>query len=71
MVPVSSTVPFGFLIGDVDANRTVQKADAILVRGDLRQTTDGTNFREDVDTNGRILKPDFNLIKGALGTSIP
>ncbi len=67
----SATVPFGFLIGDVDANRTVQKADAILVRGDLRQTTDASNFREDIDLNGRILKPDFNIIKGDLGHSIP
>ena len=67
----TSDVQFGFLVGDVDANRTVQKADAIEVRGNFRQAVNGSNFRDDVDANGRIIKPDFNLVKGALGTSIP
>lgn len=67
----SSTVAFGFLIGDVDANRTVERADATTVRGMLRQPVTASNFRDDVDADGRIIKTDFNIVKGDLGHSIP
>src|SRR6202011_2476851 len=41
----------GFLIGDVDANGRVDDNDVSAVQSHTRQSTDGTNFRDDVDAN--------------------
>ena len=35
------------------------------------KTTDNTNFREDVNTNGRIDRVDFATVKAQLGTMLP
>ena len=38
---------------------------------DRRQTTDSTNYREDVNTNGQIDRGDFAVVKAQLGTMLP
>ena len=65
------SIPMGVLIGDTNANRTVNAADVAQTKSRLGQTVDGTNFRSDVNANASINAADSALIKGHLGTSIP
>jgi len=67
----SASVTMGLLLGDVDGDGTVTKADAALVRADLGQTTDATNFREDVDANGTIGNSDLSTVRRQGGTFLP
>ena len=64
-------VPFGFLTGDADASRIVDKPDRTLVQGQLNQPVTGANFREDLNADGRIKNPDVTVIKNNRGNSIP
>jgi hypothetical protein len=64
-------VPIGFLLGDVDADRTVTRNDAAAVRGQGAQAVNAANFQFDLDLNGKINKPDFQLAKAQIGASIP
>ena len=64
-------IPMGMLIGDTNANRTVNAADVAQTKSRLGQTVDGTNFRSDVNANAAINAADTAIIKGHLGTSIP
>jgi hypothetical protein len=64
-------VPFGFLVGDVDANRAVAKADQTLVESEANQPVTTANFRDDLDADGRIKKADTALIKANKGNTIP
>jgi hypothetical protein len=64
-------VPFGFLTGDADASRLVDKPDRTLVQGQLNQPVTGANFREDLNADGRIKNPDVTVIKNNRGHSIP
>ena len=41
----SASVTMGLLMGDVDGDGAVTKADVTLVTADLGQTTNATNFR--------------------------
>jgi hypothetical protein len=65
------SIPMGVLIGDTNANRTVNAADVAQTKSRLGQTVDGTNFRSDVNANAAINAVDTAVIKGHLGTSIP
>jgi hypothetical protein len=67
----SASATMGLLVGDVDGNGTVNRADFSLVKADLGAATDGTNFREDVNANGSIDRNDAKLVKRANGTSLP
>ena len=64
-------VPFGFLTGDADANRVVDKPDRTLVQGQLNQPVTSANFREDLNADGRIKNSDITIIKNNRGHSIP
>ena len=64
-------VPFGFLTGDANANRLVDKPDQTLVKGDLNQPVTSANFREDLNVDGRIKNTDLTIIKTNKGHSIP
>jgi len=63
--------PMGFLIGDDNANRTVNAADIALCKSQLGQTVNSSNFKSDINANGSINAADVALIKGHSGTSIP
>jgi hypothetical protein len=41
-----------------------------VTRNRSGQTTDNTNFRSDINTNGTVNVGDAILVKGASGTSI-
>ncbi len=64
-------VAFGFLTGDADGDRRVAKPDQVLVKGDANQAVTSANFREDLDANGQIKKPDVQIVQDNKGHSIP
>ena len=41
------------------------------VQGQLNQPVTGANFREDLNADGRIKKPDVQVVKTNKGHSIP
>lgn len=67
----SASTTVGLLIGDVDSDRTVTKTDFSLVKKAIGQTTDSTNFRDDVNANGKIDSNDSKLVKQHLGNTVP
>ena len=67
----SASITFCLLLGDVNGDGVVDSADAQQTRADLGQSTDATNFREDVDNSGVIDAKDATIVKKAQGTSCP
>ena len=65
------TIPMSILIGDTNANATVNAADVAQTKGRLGQTIDATNFRSDVNANGSINAADTAVVKQNSGTSLP
>jgi plastocyanin len=65
--PVSMRV----LIGDANANATVNAADVSLTKSSLGSSADATNFRRDVNANGTINAADVAIVKSHLGEGIP
>lgn len=64
-------VPFGFLIGDVDGNRTVAKTDYNITQTDKNQKASESNFRADVNLSGVIDKTDLNEVRSHAHNSLP
>ena len=56
-------VSFGFLVGDVNGNRVVDKPDADSVKANKNQAVNGTNFRNDINLSGVVDKPDKNAVQ--------
>jgi hypothetical protein len=67
----AASVTVGLLLGDVDGDGTVTTADFNLTKSDNGQSTDATNFREDVKVNGRIDRNDATTVRQQVGTSLP
>ncbi len=67
----SAPVTMGLLLGDVDGDSSVTSTDFDLTKADSGQTTDGTNFREDLNANGRIDRTDARSVRQQIGTSLP
>jgi hypothetical protein len=67
----SASVTVGLLLGDVDGDGTVTTTDFNLTKSDNGQSTDETNFREDVKVNGRIDRNDATTVRQQVGTSLP
>ncbi len=67
----TNDVPFGFLIGDVDANRLVDRPDAGQIRTDKAQAVNAGNFRDDINLSGVVDRPDLTAVKNHAGNSIP
>ncbi len=67
----SAAVTMGLLLGDVDGDSTVTSIDFNLTKADSGQATDGTNFREDLNANGRIDRNDARSVRQQIGTSLP
>lgn len=65
------TIPMSILIGDTNANSTVNAADVAQTKARLGQTVDVTNFRSDVNANGSINAADTAIVKQNSGTSLP
>lgn len=67
----AAAVTMGLLLGDVDGDRSVTSTDFNLIKADDGQTTDGANFREDLNVNGRIDRRDAKSARQQIGTSLP
>ena len=65
--PVSMRV----LIGDVNANASVNAGDVALCKSTLGAIVNSTNFRSDVNANGSINAGDVSIVKAHLGEGIP
>ena len=65
--PVSMNV----LIGDVNANKTVNASDVGLVKSQVGQAVTGSNFREDVTGDGSLNSTDVALTKSHVGDGLP
>jgi subtilisin family serine protease len=67
----STPVSMNVLIGDVNANKTVNATDVALVKSRVGQTVTGSNFREDVNADGSISSSDVALTKSDVGHGVP
>ena len=65
--PISMRV----LIGDTNANGTVNATDVSQTKTQLGQAVTGTNFRADVSANGAINSADIAIVKSHLGEGVP
>ena len=65
--PISMRV----LIGDANANGTVNAADVSLTKAQLGQNVTATNFRADPNANGVINSADVAIVKSHLGEGVP
>jgi plastocyanin len=65
--PVSMRV----LIGDTNANGTVNAADVSQTKAQLGQSVTASNFREDPNANGVINSADVAIVKSHLGEGVP
>jgi hypothetical protein len=64
-------VPFGFLTGDIDSSRKVDRADVDQVVADKGQPVTSANFRDDVNLSGRVDQPDKHTVSANKGNRIP
>ena len=64
-------IPMSILVGDTNANATVNAADVSQTKSRIGQTVDATNFRSDVNANGSINAADTAIVKQNSGTSLP
>jgi photosystem II stability/assembly factor-like uncharacterized protein len=67
----SVDVTLGLLLGDINDDGLVDNEDTHQIKLDRGQGTDGTNFREDINSNGRVDADDFSIAKSQLGTILP
>ncbi|MEO7725058.1 MAG: dockerin type I domain-containing protein [Chthoniobacterales bacterium] len=67
----TAAVTVGLLLGDVDGDGTVTTTDFSLTKTESGQTTDATNFREDLNMNGKIDRSDAKSVRQQIGTSLP
>ena len=61
----------GFLIGDVNGNRTVQGSDVTFVQQRLAQPVTAANYKADVNINGNIQGSDVTSVQQRLSTTLP
>lgn len=69
----SSTISgsMGVLIGDTNADRSVNSGDISQTKSQSGRFVTGANFREDATADGSINSADVSLVKSKSGTSLP
>jgi len=63
-------IPMGVLLGDTNADRTVNSGDAQETRNRSGQLVDSTNFRSDVNADGTVNSGDAFLVRSKSGTGL-
>jgi len=66
-----AAVSMNVLVGDVDANKTVERTDVTLIRDQVGMPIGVSNFREDVRVDGTINTNDVKSVRNALGHNLP
>jgi uncharacterized protein (TIGR02597 family) len=64
-------IPIGILAGDTNVDQRVNSKDANRTKAASGRIVNSTNFRTDVNLDGRIDVADTNFVKSFLGTSLP
>jgi hypothetical protein len=59
------------LIGDPNADKTVNNSDVKLTRGQSGMPVTSANFREDITVDGTIGNADVRTVRSAFGHSLP
>ncbi|MEO8951140.1 MAG: dockerin type I domain-containing protein [Chthoniobacterales bacterium] len=67
----SATVTYGKLIGDVNADGTVNGKDIKIIRQTAPAQTNSSNFRDDVSVDGKINLSDVLVVRRHGGQSLP
>ena len=67
----SLAAPMDILVGDTNANRSVNATDISDTKAQSGLTTTANNFRFDVTANGVINSSDIGLVKSKSGTQLP
>jgi hypothetical protein len=65
-----TAVSVGFLVGDTNADRTVNAGDVLQTRARSGQLADSMNFRSDVNTDGSVNSGDATVVRGQSGNSL-
>jgi hypothetical protein len=65
------SVQMGVLVGDVNADTTVNSGDTLVTRNASGQQANSTNFRSDVNVDGVINGGDSIAVRGRAGNSLP
>lgn len=66
---VSATM--GLLVGDTNADGSVNSADISQTKSQSGRTVSSSNFREDLNVDGSINSADISLVKSRSGTGLP
>ena len=66
----SAAATAGLLVGDVDGDGSVTKADSAAIKPHLREPVTSSNFRNDVQANGTINQLDVRTVNSNLGHSL-
>lgn len=64
-------IPMGVLVGDTNANGTVNASDVSQTKAQIGQSVGPGNFRTDVNANGVINASDASVVKSFVGTGLP
>lgn len=64
-------VSMGFLLGDINNNRSVNASDISAVKARSGQTTSAMNFRFDVNASGAVNASDISAVKARSGVALP
>jgi hypothetical protein len=64
-------IPMSILVGDTNANGTVNASDVSQTKSQVGQAVTTSNFRDDVNANGTISSTDVAIVKSDVGTSLP
>jgi hypothetical protein len=67
----SGSVQVGFLWGNVNADRTVNAGDTLLVRNNAGVTLDNTNFQYDVNLDGAVNVGDTTTVRNNSAHCVP
>lgn len=60
----------GFLVGDVNGSRTVDRLDVTALKSRDSQLTDWSNYQFDVKALGRINASDISAVKARVGATL-
>lgn len=70
-VPIAASVNMSILLGDTNADTSVNSADISQTKSQSGNAVDATNFRQDVNTDGNLNSADISLVKSKSGTALP
>ena len=69
--PNPLSLSLGFLVGDVNNTRSVNSSDISAVKARSGQTTDGSNFKFDLNFSGGVNSSDISVVKARSGLTLP